>query len=955
MTSGNELSDRARKLWQDLNECEALSGLVQAQPDEWRRACEVSDFLIETACRYPESVATLAEAGLLQAGLDLEERLPQWQAEARTYSKEADLARWLRQLRRREQFRLIWRDLVLRVGYETTVSELSAVADALIQLALDWHHQMLAEQYGVPRNVEGEEQSLIVLGMGKLGARELNVSSDIDLIFTFPENGETDGRRCVDNQTFFVRLGQKLIQALDAVTADGFVFRVDMRLRPFGSSGPLALSFRALEDYYADHGRDWERYAMIKARPVAGDLVAARSLMETLSRWIYRRYTDFGVIDSLRSMKAMIQREVQRKGMAQNIKLGAGGIRELEFIVQAFQLVRGGKEPALRKRSLLAVLDALPELELLPVQAAAELRQSYLFLRNLEHALQGMADRQTQTMPGDEAEMQRLATALQLESAQALDAELKRHRAMVSHHFEQVIAERRPQERESPQARAWEPLWRGEGQPEEWHERLSALGVAEPEKLVERLTLLRDSRRFQQLQASGRERLDHFMPVLIHEIVSRHIDDTAVGRLLDLVEAVMRRSAYLVLLLENPAALQELLRLFQESSWVATEIARAPLLLDEFLNAENLYTPPQREALEDELRQMLLRIPDEDLEAQMEALRYFKKAHVLRVAASDIRGTLALMKVSDYLTFIAESLISAVVDLAWNDLERRHGSPRSSDEAVTERDFAVIGYGKLGGIELSYGSDLDLVFLHGAATDQSTTGPKSIDNAVFFARLGQKIIHLLTARMASGDVYEVDMRLRPSGNSGLMVSSMAAFERYQREQAWTWEHQALVRARCVAGTQRMTEAFDRARQALLCAPRDTAKLLEDVLSMRQKMRDSLATKPGADGALPYFDLKQDPGGIVDIEFMVQYMAIRWAGTHPEVIRWSDNIRILEALEAAGCLAKADRANLCEFYRRYRAAGHRLALQNLPARTDPDGFAEERAWVCDAWQRLMTLD
>jgi glutamate-ammonia-ligase adenylyltransferase len=459
----------------------------------------------------------------------------------------------------------------------------------------------------------------------------------------------------------------------------------------------------------------------------------------------------------------------------------------------------------------------------------------------------------------------------------------------------------------------------------------------------------------QHLQAQGRARLDQFMPVLIAEMVLQRVNETGQKRLLAFVETVLRRTAYFILLLENPAALKEFVRLFAESSWIADLILGTPLLLDELLHTESLYSPPDIPTLRDELRQMLLRIPDEDLEEQMDALRYFKKAHVLRVAASDLRETLPLMKVSDYLTFIAETLLEEVVDLAWRETVRRYGVPRLDKEALCDTHFGVIGYGKLGGIEMSYGSDLDLVFLHGAAIDLATNGENSIDNQVFFARLSQRIIHLINTRTATGDIYEVDTRLRPSGGSGMMVSSLGAFEKYQHQDAWTWEHQALVRARFVAGCPAVRKAFDRVRREVLCQPREPEKLLNDVVDMRQKMRDNLATKPDASGVYSHFDLKQDPGGIVDIEFMVQYLAIRWAHEYPSVIRWSDNIRILESLAEAGLISNDDAAQLCEIYRLLRSRGHRLALQNLPSRVGCDEFEQERAWVCDVWQRLMTLN
>lgn len=945
----------AQRNWVRLNETSDIAGILTSHNDIMKRVCVVSDYLVESICRFPHTLLPWLIREV-ESPLDLVQTRQHLRTQLDDVSDEEAMETVLRYFRRQHQCRLIWRDLVMRVGYWETVSELSGLADLLIDEALRWCQTRLITQYGTPRNAKGEAQPMIVLGMGKLGAGELNVSSDIDLIFVFPESGETDGSRCLDNQSFFIRLGQKLINALDKTTSDGFVFRVDMRLRPYGTAGALALSFAAMEEYCEDQGRDWERYAFIKARPVAGDLDAGEHLLARLQAFVYRRYIDFSAIEALRSMKEMIEREVLRKGLDNNIKLGAGGIREIEFIVQAFQLVRGGREPTLRERGLLKALEALATLELLPADVVVSLRKAYIFLRNLEHAIQGLADRQTQTLPDDLDSCERIAAAMNYGSWSALLADLQRERAVVSEQFSRVIVDRRKSGgTESGAGLDWVPIWRGDCTLQDATRMLKEHECPDAGALAEALLQLRDSGKVQHLQAQGRARLDQFMPVLVGEMVLQQVAEAGQKRLLAFVETVLRRTAYFVLLLENPAARKEFVRLFSESGWIADLILGTPLLLDELLHTESLYSPPDIPTLRNELRQMLLRIPEDDLEEQMDALRYFKKAHVLRVAASDLRETLPLMKVSDYLTFIAETLLEEVVDLAWRETVRRYGVPRLDAETLCDTHFGVIGYGKLGGIEMSYGSDLDLVFLHGAAIDLATNGENSIDNQVFFARLGQRIIHLINTRTATGDIYEVDTRLRPSGGSGMMVSSLAAYEKYQYKDAWTWEHQALVRARFVAGCPHVREAFDRVRHDVLCQPRDAAKLLGDVLDMREKMRENLATKPDADGVFPVFDLKQDPGGIVDIEFMVQYLAIRWAHDYPSVIRWSDNIRILESLAAASLISENDASQLCEIYRQLRSRGHRLALQNLPSRVGSDEFETERAWVRDAWQRLMKVD
>ena len=881
-----------------------------------------------------------------------------WQDYLARVTDEASLQRALRRFRKESQFRIIWRDLLKWADLAETVAATSAFADTCIQGALDWLYLDTCEQYGTPYGIDpvsGNEvaQPLVVLGMGKLGGRELNVSSDIDLIFAFPSNGETrGGRRSLDNQQFFVRLGQRLIQALDQINADGFVFRVDMRLRPYGQSGALALSFAALETYYQDQGREWERYAMVKARVVAGDQRAGAVLIESLRPFVYRKYIDFSAFESLRNMKAMINREVRRKGLNDDIKLGAGGIREIEFVVQAFQLIRGGRDRELQQRELLAILGELEALELLPPKVVNELRDAYVFLRNLEHALQGIADKQTQLLPDTIIDRARVALILGFDDWAACKAELDVHRDRVARHFADIITLDGEAEDDGALDEGWPSLWLGEFDESAATQWLQSHGYEAPEDTLQALVELRASRQAQTMQTQGRQRLNQFMPVLLEAVTQVDNPSETLSRVLQLVEAVLRRTAYLVLLLENPGARGQLVRLCSESPWIASLLAETPLLLDELLNAESLYHPPAKSELQDDLRQQMLRIPYEDLEEQMESLRHFKKAHILRVAASELRGTLPLMKVSDYLTWIAEVLLDHVVDVAFANLVSRHGYPRRADGTVSDTDFAIIGYGKLGGIELGYTSDLDLVFVHGADPDQCTDGDKPIDNAVFYTRLGQRIVHILSTQTPSGQLYEVDMRLRPSGNSGLLVSTLSAFDRYQHQDAWTWEHQALARARGVAGCVDTQAAFEQIRHDILCQRRDRQALRTEVVDMREKMRANLGT-PVLEGEPPkVFHIKHDWGGIVDVEFLVQYLMLAYSADHPELTQWSDNIRQLEELGRAGVLPVADTEQLREVFITLRSTIHRRALQNLNSQVEGDAFPDERAYIQQMWRRVM---
>ncbi|WP_028942211.1 bifunctional [glutamate--ammonia ligase]-adenylyl-L-tyrosine phosphorylase/[glutamate--ammonia-ligase] adenylyltransferase [Pseudomonas vranovensis] len=954
---------------------QSLRGAVAQQPElslehwaperwaQFARVAAASDFVLEQSLRDPTMLIELETSGELDRAFAPGELCAQIKAATQVAETEDELARNLRRQRSRQQVRIIWRDLNRQADLVQTCRDLSDLADASIDQAYNWLYPRHCQQFGTPiGHRSGQPQHMVVLGMGKLGAVELNLSSDIDLIFAFPEGGETEGvKRSLDNQEFFTRLGQRLIKALDPITVDGFVFRVDMRLRPYGSAGALVLSFNALEQYYQDQGRDWERYAMIKARVVAGDQVAGAQLLDMLRPFVYRRYLDFSAIEALRTMKQLIQQEVRRKGMADNIKLGAGGIREVEFIAQAFQLIHGGRDLSLQQRPLLKVLATLEGQGYLPPVVIAELREGYEFLRYTEHAIQAIADRQTQMLPDDELDRARIAFMLGFADWASFHAQLMHWRGRVDWHFRQVIAD--PDEDESEEGEVivggeWLPLWEEAQDEEAACRQLEDAGFADPGKALKQLAGLRASPQLRAMQRLGRERLDAFIPRLLAQAVEHADPDLVLERVLPLVEAVARRSAYLVLLTENPGALRRLLTLCAASPWIAEQITRFPLLLDELLNEGRLFSPPQAPELAAELRERLTRIPEDDLEQQMEAFRHFKLAHSLRVAASEIAGNLPLMKVSDYLTWLAEAILNQVLALAWRQTVARHGQPKRSDGSLCDPGFIIVGYGKVGGIELGHGSDLDLVFIHDGDPQAETDGAKPIDSAQFFTRLGQRIIHLLTTQTNSGQLYDVDMRLRPSGASGLLVSSLGAFERYQQNEAWTWEHQALVRARVLAGCPQVGKAFEEVRARVLGQAQDLAKLRSEVSEMRAKMRDNLGTKLSAagtganafDAGVP-FDIKQDAGGIVDIEFMVQYAALAWSHDHPAILRWTDNIRILEELEQAGLMPASDAVLLREVYKAFRSAAHRQALQKQAGVIDAGQFVQERREVRRIWGEL----
>ncbi len=925
--------------------------------------CAASDFVIHQVSATPDLLLDLVAGGELAQVFAAGAMRAQIAAAVQAANTEEELGRQLRRQRARQQVRIIWRDLTRQADLVQTCRDLSDMADAAIDEAYKWLYRRHCDQFGTPMGRRsGEPQQMVILGMGKLGAVELNLSSDIDLIFAYPEGGETEGvKRSLDNQEFFIRLGQRLIKALDPVTVDGFVFRVDMRLRPYGSAGALVLSFNALEQYYQDQGRDWERYAMIKARVVAGDQQAGAQLLDMLRPFVYRRYLDFSAIEALRTMKQLIQQEVRRKGMAENIKLGAGGIREVEFIAQAFQLIHGGRDLSLQQRPLLKVLATLEGQGYLPPAVVAELREGYEFLRYTEHAIQAIADRQTQMLPGGEADQARIAFMLGFADWQSFHERLMHWRGRIDWHFRQVIAD--PDEEEGDEGEVvvggeWLPLWEDVQDEEAACRQLQDAGFSDASKALRQLAGLRASPQLRAMQRIGRERLDAFIPRLLAQAVEHENPDLVIERVLPLVEAVARRSAYLVLLTENPGALRRLLTLCAASPWIAEQIARYPLLLDELLNEGRLFSPPLAPELAAELCERLTRIPEDDLEQQMEALRHFKLAHSLRVAASEIVGSLPLMKVSDYLTWLAEAILEQVFMLAWRQTVARHGLPQRADGSPCDPGFIIVGYGKVGGIELGHGSDLDLVFIHDGDPSAETDGAKPIDGAQFFNRLGQRIIHLLATQTNSGQLYEVDMRLRPSGASGLLVSSLNAFSRYQENEAWTWEHQALVRARVVVGCNHVATGFQDVRAQVLGRERDLPTLRAEVSEMRAKMRDNLGSKATAAGtaanafdATAPFDIKQDAGGIVDIEFMVQYAALAWSRDYPALLKYTDNIRILEGLEQAGLIPAEDAGLLREAYKAYRSAAHRQALQKQAGVIAGDQFVAQRREVLRIWAAL----
>ncbi|WP_373445835.1 bifunctional [glutamate--ammonia ligase]-adenylyl-L-tyrosine phosphorylase/[glutamate--ammonia-ligase] adenylyltransferase [Edwardsiella ictaluri] len=907
----------------------------------------LSDFVADSLAAYPAWWQQLQQ---MPPQVQEWQQYAGWLAERLAPAQdEATLMQALRLFRRHMLTRIAWMQASAQADCQQTLLQLSALAETLVIGARDWLYHRCCQEWGVPCNAAGEAQPLLILGMGKLGGGELNFSSDIDLIFVYPQAGATrGGRRELDNAQFFTRLGQRLIKALDQPTEDGFVYRVDMRLRPFGDSGPLVLSFSALEDYYQEQGRDWERYAMVKARLLGeGQDRHGQELYRLLRPFVFRRYIDFSVIQSLRNMKGMIAREVRRRGLKENIKLGAGGIREIEFITQVFQLIRGGRERSLQQRALLPALAAIGELGLLTSAQVAALRCAYLFLRRLENLLQAIDDQQTQTLPSDDLNRARLAYGMGLTDWAALSRALQAHMVAVRAIFNALIGDDDQDEDEGSDDAAlrFAPLWQERLDESELAALMPQLDPAQRLRLQQTLDAFRCDVDKRTIGPRGREVLARLMPALLAQVCVR--DDALVlqQRLMPLLLNIVTRTTYLELLMEFPAALHQLIRLCAASPMLAEQLARYPLLLDELLDPVTLYRPVDQGSYRDELRQYLLRIPDDE-EQRLEALRQFKHAQQLRIAASDIAGALPVMKVSDHLTYLAEAVIDAVVQQAWEQMVARYGQPTHLADHG-QRGFAVIGYGKLGGWELGYGSDLDLVFLLECPMEVMTDGPRCIDGRQFYLRLAQRIMHLFSARTASGILYEVDARLRPSGAAGMLVSTLTAFGDYQRSEAWTWEHQALVRARPVYGDAQMHRRFDAIRREILCRGRDAATLRCEVAEMREKMRTHLGSRDAAQ-----FDIKADRGGIVDIEFIAQYLVLRYGTEQPGLTRWSDNVRIFELMAQYAVMPQEEADALTHAYVTLRNTLHHLALQAQPGVVESARFADERAQVCDSWQRWL---
>ena len=824
-----------------------------------------------------------------------------------------DFDREARFLRNQTQAGLINRLLSGLDSFEDTVRVTTQMAESALDASLMHHRTILEQAFGVPSN-----PAFTILGMGKLGGRELNLSSDIDIFCIFAEDGETSGPRVRDHGDYFTRLTQQLAKSLDAQTVDGFVERVDQRLRPWGSAGQLAIPVVACEDYYEVHGREWERFALLKARPVAGDIELGDELLKSLKPFMYRKYLDFGVFESIRDLKSKIEAEVRRSGRDKNVKVGRGGIREIEFIVQAMQLLRGGQIPSLQVTGFLDALSTLMTETIISENDGMQLKDDYLWLRHVEHVIQAENDQQTQELPPDCGP---LASVMGFESA--VDFERKRNEVTDRVHEAFASFMRVEQSQDTTQ-------------------------VAIKDDVKERLDAFLDDPMCDRLEPIARSRLITLLDQLGPELSTYPLDVTE--RMLRFISTCTRRSVYLSLLSENPATRERMLDILNRSSWVTERLIEMPALLDELLTLDVSEALMSREAICQELSMRLQRVDPDDPERLTEVLVQFARGLAFRVAVFEVRGEIPLMQVSDQLTWIAEAVVSEVLHYAYREVENKHGQPvvieSDRDDAL---GLSVLGYGKLGGLEMSYGSDLDLVFVHGIDPDQMTDGDLAIEGGLFVNRVVRRVIALLETNTRFGRLYEIDTRLRPSGRSGLMVVGLDSLKKYLDESAWTWELQAFVRARPVAGDQFLNDRLAALRLDVLSKPRELTALLKDVVEMREKMRSHLGSTAGDSG----FDLKHDRGGIVDIEFMVQYQVLAYAEMHPKLATYTDNIRQLDGLSESGCISTVDADALKSAYVHYRTLNHEAILAGREGRVEIAEIGNERQLVESLWTQWMS--
>ena len=851
-----------------------------------------SEFFTRTCQRFAHEITQLITSGDLQ--IDYPENYLVTKVHRLCVDIEdiEQLNTALRKTRHLEMARIVWRELSGISATQETIRDLSALADACLQVAIEKHSARLSQKYGQPlEQVSGEIAKFVVFGLGKLGGRELNFSSDIDLVFAYSAIGHSDGEKSISNNEFFIKLGQAVIKTLNEIDQDGQVYRVDMRLRPNGHSGPLVMSFSAMENYYQIHGREWERYAWVKARVVAGDFKTGETFLSQLRPFVYRKYLDYQVYESLEEMKSMINKEIRQQGKQQNIKLGRGGIREIEFIVQSHQLVRGGRDSSLRTRSLKAALFALVSARQIERQTADRLYSIYLFLRTVEHRLQMKNDQQTHDLPVDVQGLEFLAASMGCPQ-QEFTVYLEQCRDFVQREFTRL----HNQNDDSKATNQWQFLWN------------QIISNQSPE-LIERehkdySTILAGyvkSKAYRSLEARGQKILDKLIPKILQLVSHQAQPEQALNRCLQVLSSIGGRVAYLSLLDQFPLACKQLVQLCGASPWVSKWIASHPIVLDTLINPRtDLYS--FNNDIESLIETSIVDESDEELKHDM--LRQIHHSCILQIAMADLQSQYDASEIRSYISYVAESIINQVVKLCQLELQPKFGMPVSVDN---EDPFAVIAYGKLGSNELSYNADLDLVFIFDDTRINAETegGRKSVRIDYYYSRLVQRIVTMLTMQTSAGKLYDVDTRLRPSGRSGLLVSSLTQYEKYLKEQAWVWEHQAFVKARMISPNPRLQQSFAQLRKALLCQPRSKPELIKEIASMRKRMRD-------ASTAIDVV-YKVEAGGMIDIEFITQYLVLGFGSQYPDIGACRSVIDVLEFSKQHTLIKTTDVETLIETY------------------------------------------
>ena len=942
--------DEQQRWWAWFEAACKEQGVVIPLPGKWQALTSwvwlASEFVRQYCLERPQLLVQLVESGDLFRSCSKSYFYYHYRQVLKSSHSISQLKIHARSFRCQMMMRLIWRDIAGCSGLYETIKETSLCADAIIDLTSKWLFRWYSRQWGVTPVYQGRPSYLMVLAVGKLGGMELNFSSDVDLIFCYMScHGGSEQDDKVNE--FYQFLARQLIAMLHN---QGLLYRVDMRLRPFGSSGPLVMGSSQLLRYYRDHARDWERYAMLKTRVISGDPRAARELQAMVDGFVYRPYLDYATVESLRKLHGLWRQEAKKRNMKNNIKMGVGGIREIEFIVQNIQLTRGGQEPRLRQSNLLSTLSVIEQECLLPAHTVAELEKAYVFFRSLENRLQAYDDAQTHALPYDNIKRDRIALTLGYHDWQGLVQHTDAMRAMTHANFKRLVF--RPELYEYTMndkkfMRCLDRSWSGQVQHADLVLYLHSLGFDMPEEMVNWLCRVKTSKAFGALDKVGRE---HFNQLILLTLITVSRLDTScytLRRVLPILTVVIERKAYLVLLIEHPNAHGKLVRLSYVSAWLAEQITSYPALLGELIDEHRLYEAMSLSSLKRKLLTWLQATSEASEEDQMRVVQHFKQLHVFRVAAMDAMGKLAIAQVSNYLTFIAEAILAHVNRLAWRRLSAVHGRLRSARRAPK---LLIIAYGKLGGFELGYGSDLDLVFLYHRSDQHDTActdGIEPVNETTFYTRLAQKILQLMGHQTLFGPLYVVDTRLRPMGDSGLLLSSLKAFAVYQTEQAWVWEHQALVRARVVVGPPDLRAKFYAIRKGILSMPREPHALWQSVCDMRQKMHVAAKSVP-----CHLVNVKESRGCINDVEFLVQYYVLAFSEKNALLTTFTDNIRLLEVMGRLGLISMVEVQVLRGAFLAYRLMVHKLDLQKRSEHNVPETkLRAYRSAVCRVWQTL----